>query len=98
MEGYLDVEPPRRPAILAGDLGERTGTPLEPYNSAFWRSLALPWGGLLTTAAGVLALVRAFAGVPADFLPHDLVLEATRDQTGALGGGLFEPLWWPSSP
>ena len=36
-------------------LSEHTGTHLDPYNSPFWRSLALPWGGLLTTATGALA-------------------------------------------
>lgn len=98
IEGYLGVEPPRPPARVAGHLGEHAGTVLEPFNSAFWRSLALPWGGLLTNAAGALRLVDAFAGVPAGFLPHALLTEATSDQTGGLAGkmaGMFE---WPRSP
>jgi CubicO group peptidase (beta-lactamase class C family) len=98
IEGYLGVEPPRPAARVAGDFGEHTGTDLENFNTAFWRSLALPWGGLVTTAAGALGLVRAFAGVPAGFLPPALLAEATRDQTGGLSGtmvGIFE---WPRCP
>jgi beta-lactamase class C len=90
IEGYLGVEPARTPARLAGYLGEHTGTPLEPFNTPFWRGLALPWAGLVTTAAGALELVRAFARTvpcrPA-FLPPALAAEATRDQTGGLPGG-----------
>jgi beta-lactamase class C len=98
IEGYLGVEPPRAPAVIAGRLGTHSGTPLEPFNSAFYRSLALPWAGLVTTAAGALALVRAFAGEPAGFLPRDLAADATRDQTGGIGGLMFEPLRWPRNP
>jgi beta-lactamase class C len=87
IEGYLGVEPPRQPAQIMGELGRHAGTALEPYNSAFWRSLALPWGGLVTTAAGALGLVRAFTG-PAGFLPDDLLAEAISDQTGGLAGGM----------
>jgi CubicO group peptidase (beta-lactamase class C family) len=98
IEGYLGSEPPRTPAVIAGKLGEQTGTSLEPYNTPFWRSLGLPWGGLVTNASGTLALVRAFAGILGGFLSTRLIFEATRDQTGGLGGGFFEPLWWPRSP
>lgn len=99
VEGYLGGEPLRPPARLAGDLGEHAGSDLEPYNSPFWRSLALPWGGLVTTAAGALGLVRTFAGVPAGFLSPALVADATRDQTGGLGGGIMEgALEWPRCP
>lgn len=98
IEAYLGDEPPRAPARVAGLRGEHAGTDLEPFNSHFWHSLALPWGGLVTTAAGALALVRAFAGMPAGFVPPALLTEATRDQTGGLPGGLWEPLLWPRCP
>jgi CubicO group peptidase (beta-lactamase class C family) len=97
VEGYLGSEPPRKPAVLAGDLGEHAGTDLEPYNSAFWRALALPWGGMVTTAAGALTLARAFAGVPVGFLPGDLLAEATRDQTGGLPGEMIGIFHWPQA-
>ena len=88
IEGYLGVEPKRLPAWVVGELGEHAGTPLSPYNSAFWRRLSLPWGWLVTTAAGALSLVRAFAGMPTASCPLALLAEATHDQTEGLSGGL----------
>src|SRR5215472_3068924 len=58
VEAYLGVEPPRTPAAVSGLSGQHVGTELEPFNSPFWRSLGLPWGGLVTTAAGALTLVQ----------------------------------------
>lgn len=98
IEGYLGERPPRPVARLGGRLGEHAGTDLEPYNSAFWQGLALPWAGLITNAAGALALVRAFAGDPAGFLPPELCAEATRDQTGGVAGGTPGFLEWPVCP
>ena len=98
VEGYLGCEPPRRPAVLAEVRGAHAGTALEPYNSAFWRSLALPWGGLITTAAGALALVRAFQAASSGFLRPDTLTAATRDQAGGLPGGSVRPLIWPQCP
>ena len=98
IEGCLGKEPPLPPVRIAGDFGTHTGTALEPINSPFWRSLALPWGGLVTSVEGALRLVRAFAGFPYDFLPPDLLSEATRSQTDGIGGGFFPPLVWPDCP
>jgi len=95
VEGYLGAEPPRPPARIAGAFGQHSGTDLEPVNSAFWRSLALPWGGLVTTASGALRLARAFAGAPVGFLPPSLLADATSDQTSGLPGGFAPPLVWP---
>jgi CubicO group peptidase (beta-lactamase class C family) len=98
VEGYLGVELPREPARVGGELGDHAGTDLEPFNSAFWRGLAMPWGGLVTTISGALALVRAFAGQPAGFLPPALLAEATRDQTRGLPGGMIGLYEWPRNP
>ncbi len=98
VEAYLGVEPPRSPAVIADVRSPQTGTPLEPFNSAFWRSLALPWGGLLTTVAGALALARAYCGQPAGFLRPETLAEATMNQTDDLAGGLEPPLLWPHCP
>lgn len=98
VEGYLGVEPPRSPMPVAGNLGEHAGTPLEPFNSPFWRSLAMPWAGLVTTAAGALALVQAFAGRPYGFLPEELRQGAAGDQTRGLGGGFGGLLEWDPCP
>jgi CubicO group peptidase (beta-lactamase class C family) len=95
VEGYLGTEPPRRPGRLVGALGEHEGTALEPYNSVFWRSVVFPWGGLVTTVGGALALVRAFQGAPAGFLPDWLLAEATQDQTGGLPGRMIGVGRWP---
>ena len=98
IEGYLGVEPPRSPVCVAGKLGEHAGTELEPFNSIFWRSLAMPWAGLVTTVGGALALVRAFAGEPHGFLPADLLQVATADQTRGLPGGFTGWLEWNPCP
>lgn len=93
IEGYFGADLPRSPAVIANVRGA-AGTPQEVFNSTFWRSLALPWAGLVTTAAGALALVRAFAGIPADFLSPAMRADATRNQTGELAGGFVSPLRW----
>jgi CubicO group peptidase (beta-lactamase class C family) len=97
IEGYLG-DSPHPPARLGGRLGEHAGTDREPYNSAFWQGLALPWAGLLTTAAGALTLVRAFGGSPAGFLPPALCAVAIGDQTGGAPGGTPGFLEWPRCP
>lgn len=88
IEGYLGDEPPRPAARLADVRGSSAGTELEEYNSPFWRTLAAPWGGLITNARGALALVRAFRRLP----------EATRNQNGDLPGGMARPLLWDRCP
>jgi beta-lactamase class C len=98
IEGALGVEPPQPPARVAGNLGEHGGTDQEPFNSPFWRSLALPWAGLVTNAGGALALVRAFAGYPAGFLPPELRAAAVSDQTGGLPGGFTGYMEWQPCP
>jgi CubicO group peptidase (beta-lactamase class C family) len=94
IEGYGAEEPPRAPAWIGDEPGPHTGTPLERHNSAFFRSLGLPASGLVTTAAGALALVRAFAGVPDGFLRPETRAAATRDQSGGVAGG-FESVHEP---
>lgn len=98
VEGYLGQEPPRPPAVLADVRGPQRGTPIEPFNSPFWRSLALPWAGLVTTAAGALALVRAYLAAPGGLLGDALREEAVSDQTRGLSGGFVAPLRWSPSP
>ncbi|MDZ4720947.1 MAG: serine hydrolase domain-containing protein [Roseiflexaceae bacterium] len=98
IEGFLGAEPPRPPARLADVRGSHAGSAIEPFNSPFWRSLALPWAGLVTNASGALALVRAFLGTPADFLNPLTRTEAIRNQTGDLGGGFVSPMAWQPCP
>jgi CubicO group peptidase (beta-lactamase class C family) len=87
IEAYFAAEPPRPPAWIGDEPGPQTGTALEWHNSAHFRSLCLPASALVTTAAGALALIRAFAGTPADFLGAETRAAATRDQTGGVSGG-----------
>ncbi|MBX0326153.1 beta-lactamase family protein [Oscillochloris sp. ZM17-4] len=97
VEGYLGDEPPRAPALLA-DIRGSNPPELAPFNSAFYRSLALPWACLVTTAEGALALVRAFAGRPAGFLSPATLADARRSQTDGLPGGAAPPLWYAACP
>ncbi|NNJ08769.1 beta-lactamase family protein [Chloroflexales bacterium ZM16-3] len=97
VEGYLGSEPPRPPALLA-DIRGSNPPELESFNSAFYRSLALPWACLVLTAAGALTLVRAFAGYPAGFLSPALLADACASQTDGLPGGSAPPLWYPDCP
>lgn len=98
IEGYLGSEPTRPPVTLADVRSEHTATPLEPFNSPFWRSLGLPWGGLLTTMDGALALIRAFSGIPKTFLTPTLASEALQNQTGDLSGGYGGIFNYPHCP
>jgi beta-lactamase class C len=84
-------------AIIGEVRGRHRGTDLETYNSAFWRSLALPWGGLCTDAHGALSLVQAFSS-QSDLLSSPRRDEATQDHTHQLPGGFIKPLMWPSAP
>jgi CubicO group peptidase (beta-lactamase class C family) len=96
IEGYLGVEAlPRQAARTTDVRGRAAGTEIEPFNSPFWRGLAMPWVGLVTTAEGALRLLGAFAG---DFLRPDTRARATSDQTGGLAGGFGGPLMWDPSP
>jgi CubicO group peptidase (beta-lactamase class C family) len=98
IEGYLGVEPSRAPARLADTRGPHANTAIDPFNSAFWRSLAMPWAGLVTNAAGALTLVRAFLGYPSGFLHAETAQRAIRDHTAGLPGGFAAPMLWDRSP
>ncbi len=98
IEGYLGSQPPRTPVLLDGIRSPHAKTAMEPFNSPFWRRLALPWGGLLTTPAGALALVRSFLEPPLGFLRPETAAEATRNQADNLPGGFQKPLIWDPSP
>jgi CubicO group peptidase (beta-lactamase class C family) len=98
IEGYLGAEPPRAPVIIGGIESAHAGTELETFNSTFWRALALPWGGLVTTLTGALSLVQAFSGRAPGILGPEICAEATCDQMGGLPGGMIPPLIWDQGP
>jgi CubicO group peptidase (beta-lactamase class C family) len=100
IEAWLGEEPPHPVGYTGGTLGDHVGTPLEPYNSPWYRALGFPWAGMVATAPAALAIVRAFAGQFDGFLPPDLCAEATRDQAQGLGGGytFWRGMAWDSCP
>jgi CubicO group peptidase (beta-lactamase class C family) len=103
IEGYLGTEPPRAPMQMKDIRGEWAGTQYQPFTTAFWRSLGLPWGGLVTTIDGALALVRAFRAHPRSFLSAAVLTAAVSNQNGELAGGFAPPLvwsrcWWGLGP
>ncbi len=86
----IDAHPandlPREPARLADVRSTFTGTPYEPVNSAYWRSLAPPWAGLFGTARALLSLSQAY-GDASTLVSAPLLAAARTDQTGGVGGG-----------
>lgn len=98
VEGYLGESPGRPWVALSGLRGRHVNSALEPFNSPFWQSLAMPWGGLLTTVQGALSIVLAFTGVPGGILSPGVLAEAIRNQAGDLGGGFVKPLLWDRCP
>ncbi len=98
IEAYLGSEPPRSPAVIADPYDTHAGTPLEYWNTPFFRSLAEPWTGMVMTQAAAINLLRAFQGLPGGFLRAETAAAATQDQTGGLGGGLSGWLEWPRCP
>ncbi|HEV8638587.1 MAG TPA: serine hydrolase domain-containing protein [Chloroflexota bacterium] len=97
IEGYLGI-PPRPWAHVKDVGGPHAGTTYEPYNTAGFLALGLPYAGLVTTAAGALALLRVFLGRPSGFLREATRAEATRNQNRELGGGFSPPRVWPRCP
>jgi CubicO group peptidase (beta-lactamase class C family) len=82
-----DVAP--RIALLADTA--RGGTELETYNGAYWRGLAIPWGGLFGTPRDMVRFAGAFLPSGAAG-PHLLSQPALRlmtaDQAGGVAGGV----------
>lgn len=84
-----EVEP--RLALL-GDPAN-AGTPIEAYNSPYWRELAIPWGGLYGTPRDLARFAGFFLpGGIADLADPPLA-DATRaamatDQAGGVPGGV----------
>ncbi len=76
------------------------GTDYEAYNSAYWRNLAIPWGGLFGTTAAVAAFAERFLtpeSLPISSAARKLM---TTDQAEGVAGGLtslrlvWRPAFW----
>lgn len=76
------------------------GTEVETYNSAYWRGLALPWGGLFGTARDAVRFAAAFLPAGERFLSDVGMAMMTNDQTLGVPGGVesakvrWEPGAW----
>jgi CubicO group peptidase (beta-lactamase class C family) len=64
------------------------GTEFESYNSAYWRALALPWGGLFGTPRDTLRFAAAFLPSGERFLSEVGTAQMTTDQTMGVPGGV----------
>jgi beta-lactamase class C len=71
---------------VSGVTGPHAGTRIEPYNSAMAHRFGVPWAGVGTNAAGLLALVRAYAS-GSKILSADTARVARTDQTEGRSGG-----------
>lgn len=64
------------------------GTDIETYNSAYWRSLALPWGGLFGTPRDAMRFAAAFLPSGPRFLSEAATSLMVSDQTMGVPGGV----------
>jgi beta-lactamase class C len=64
------------------------GTEIESYNSAYWRGLALPWGGLFGTPRDAVRFAAAFLPSGDRVLSAAASLLMTEDQTMGVPGGV----------
>jgi beta-lactamase class C len=65
-----------------------TGTDIETYNSAYWRGLALPWGGLFSTPRDAVRFAASFLPSGERFLSEAATSLMTIDQTMGVPGGV----------
>jgi len=75
------------------------GTDVESYNSAYWRGLAIPWGGLYGTVGDAVRFAASF--VPGDWADDDHPLSPAgraamiTDQVDGRPGGVESgKVWW----
>jgi beta-lactamase class C len=64
------------------------GTDIETYNSLYWRSLALPWGGLFATPRDAVHFAGAFLPSGDRFLSEASASMMMSDQTMGVPGGV----------
>lgn len=74
------------------------GTDVETYNSAYWRSLAMPWGGLFGSARDLARFAGAFLPNGPRLLSPASVALMTSDQANGVSGGVqsMRVVWTPA--
>ncbi|MGI8486807.1 MAG: serine hydrolase domain-containing protein [Thermomicrobiales bacterium] len=76
------------------------GTPVEGYNSEYWRHLGIPWGGYYGTSQDVARFAGSFIPGYVDHLNSDLASEMITDQVHGASGGVdsagvrWDPGFW----
>lgn len=73
------------------------GTPWESYNSHWWRSTGIPWGGYYGTPRDILRFATSFLPKHTTVLSDGSVYAMTTDQVHGLDGGVesMHTLWHP---
>jgi beta-lactamase class C len=64
------------------------GTPTESYNSAYWRSLGIPWGGFYGTPSALVRFAASFVTGDGSVLADEDRQAMIVDQTGGVPGGV----------
>jgi CubicO group peptidase (beta-lactamase class C family) len=91
-----DLEPR---LIHLGDVSH-AGTDLETYNGAYWRDLALPWGGLFGTPRDLARFAGAFLpgpDAPRLLSPAGVALMTADHAAGVPGGIESAKVRWPTA-
>jgi len=75
-----------------------TGSDVETYNSAYWRGLAMPWGGLFGSARDLASFAGAFLPNGPRLLSPASVALMTSDQANGVSGGVqsMRVVWTPA--
>ncbi len=84
-----------RLTVLADAANVETAT--ESYNSAWWREMALPWGGAYGTPRALALFAAAFLDPASSMIGLSWASrsEMTRNQAGGLPGGVSSGrVWW----
>ena len=70
-------------------------TPAKNYDSAYWRALGIPWGGMYGTTRGTVTFAAAFLPGSHRLFTAETVAAMTTDQTGGVPGGVesFGTIW-----
>jgi beta-lactamase class C len=93
-----DADVEDRLALVADT--NHTGSDVETYNSAYWRGLAIPWGGLFGSARDLARFAGSFLPAGPRLLAAPTVSQMTSDQARGVSGGVqsmrvtWHPAFW----
>ncbi len=72
------------------------GSETDSYNSAYWRALAIPWGGLYGSATDIVRFAGSFLRDGSPILSPPTIRLMTTDQAGGVPGGVGSMrVQWP---